>query len=245
MKMRNLIIDIGNTRAKMGVYEGSRLVGSVMALAHDELAEAAMRLCGELGIRQGMYASVAADDDVTVRPLMDSGVEMKELTAKCELPFEICYGTPGTLGADRIAAVAGAISEMGRREMMIVDAGTAITYEYIDKEGRYAGGAISPGTEMRYKALKTFTGRLPKASDEDYRGMVGKTTLECMASGVKEGVMYEIEGRIREFRNGDDKKVVLLTGGDNKYLLERVKSNIFARPNLVLDGIASICASMR
>lgn len=240
--MRNLIIDIGNTMAKMGIYEGKRLVGEVTALTHDKLAERALEICREQNVSRGMYATVADDDEVTIIPIIKGGIEMKRLTADTKVPFEICYKTPETLGGDRIAAVAGAISEMGKREMMIVDLGTAITFEYIDEEGRYQGGAISPGIEMRFKAMNAFTGKLPKASVGDYADRVGKTTLECLSSGVIEGVWHEVAGRIMDFMGQDNKKTIIFTGGDHKYLLANVKSTIFARPNLVMDGIAAICA---
>ncbi|MCQ2228048.1 MAG: type III pantothenate kinase [Bacteroidales bacterium] len=248
--MKLLIADIGNTRAKIAVYDDGRMISPISSVSHEHAVEVAVNLCHENEIRFGMFASVAANEfeQIFVSQLSQEGVEMQKLTSQTPLPFEIAYDSPQTLGADRIAAVAGAVAEFPGTELLVIDAGTAVTYEYVSANGIYRGGNISPGLQMRFRALNAFTGKLPLSSLSDMDGDIGTTTLSAISAGVVRGFNYEVNGVIEDFVNGktesDEKKCIILTGGDYKYLVIKVKSCIFARPNLVLDGIAKVASAM-
>lgn len=250
--MRTLIVDIGNTRAKIAIYADVVRESQIVAVDYTDLDSEALRLCAEHGIGTCMISSVGNPSiaDSLESALSIAGVRVAKLTPQSPVPS--CLGPiHAQLGADRLAAVVAAVTEFPGSEIMVVDAGTAVTYEYISSEGRYYGGNISPGLTTRFRSLHEFTSLLPMVSAEDYAGPVGFSTKSAIAAGVLDGFRYEIAGAIDAFMAGNgengcgdeeksQKKIVILTGGDHKYLVLKVKSCIFARPNLVLDGAAVV-----
>lgn len=242
--MKNLIVDLGNTRAKLAVYDGLHILTDVVAVEHSKMLESALDLCRQWGVTRGMYSSVARPGvgESFAEAMGEHGVTMLKLCAESRLPFKLEYPT---LGADRIAAIVAGLREFPDRELLIVDAGTAITYEYITADGKYLGGNISAGLQMRFKALHAYTGLLPEVKPDDYDGEIGQTTNGAIAAGVLDGFKMEVEGFARRFlneaRKNKTKKTIILTGGDYKRLVLKVKSCIFARPNLVMDGVAAAC----
>lgn len=157
------------------------------------------------------------------------------------LPLQNKYGTPETLGYDRIGSAVGAWSLFPHQHSLVVDMGTCINYEYIDAHGFYLGGAISPGYEMRFKGMHTFTGNLPlMVGEPEMTEVLGTSTESCLRSGVVNGMIYEVNGFIDEFRNRHMGGKVLLTGGDSPFFAKFLKNNIFARPKLVAEGMLEI-----
>jgi type III pantothenate kinase len=147
------------------------------------------------------------------------------------------YNTPETLGKDRLAGVVGAMQLMPASDILVIDAGTALTYDIVTSSGEYLGGAISPGITMRYKALHTFTNRLPLLDYNDDAQLIGYDTSSCIHSGVLNGAAAEMEGIIQQYRQIYPGLRIILTGGDQNYFDKRLKIKTFAAPNLVLEGL--------
>lgn len=238
-----LTLDIGNSTAKIAIADNGRRTIDVTTVSHSDIVATADKLRRTADINQCIMASVATCGTEICKVLNDNGLSVSTLSADSNLTFQIDYSTPSTLGADRIAAVAGAISEFGRRDMLIIDAGTAVTYELVTADGVYRGGNIAPGLSMRLQALHAFTGKLPlvDTSELERCHLIGQSTREAIAAGVVNGMNFEAEGYFRHLREKlPHLKTIVLTGGDHKYFDLKVKSDIFARPNLVTDGLAAL-----
>ena len=162
------------------------------------------------------------------------------LGADTPLPVENLYETPRTLGYDRMAAVVGAAERFPGRDILVIDAGTCITYEFVDAAGRYHGGNISPGLQMRFRALNHYTGRLPLVEAEGRLLPMGKDTETAIRAGVLKGIEYEMAGYIRAMKDKYPELLVFLTGGDEFSFDTNLKSIIFADRFLVLKGLNRI-----
>lgn len=157
------------------------------------------------------------------------------------LPIQNNYQSPDTLGYDRLAAAVGAWKHFPNQNSFVVDAGTCINYEWIRWDGYYMGGAISPGLRMRFKAMHTFTGNLPLVEPDNQKDItLGTDTASCLNAGVLHGMTSEIEGFIQSYEQMHGYMNVLLTGGDAPFFENRLKNNIFARPDLVTEGLIEI-----
>ncbi len=233
-----LIIDIGNTVVKMVAFRGDEPVDEIRAES-GELAG----LCDfvkKYDFRRGIVG--------TVRNLLDSEEEalsrlpfpLLRLSPDTPVPITNRYRTPQTLGSDRLAAVIGASSLKPGHDLLIIDAGTCITYEVIDARGNYWGGNIAPGMQMRLRALHEFTGRLPLVEAEgDVPGM-GYSTETAIRSGVLRGMKYEIEGYIKSMRSKFPHLLVFLTGGDRINFDTNIKNIIFTDRYIVPRGLNKI-----
>ncbi len=156
------------------------------------------------------------------------------------LPIQVLYETPETLGKDRIAATVGAWSHFPQQGSLVIDAGTCITYDIVLEDGRYLGGNISPGIQMRLNAMHAMTRKLPQVQHTEQIPEWGTTTATALQVGAALGSLKEIEGFIKYYRKKFGKLNILLTGGDSHFFVNRLKSKIFASPNLVLEGLNKI-----
>lgn len=234
----NLIIDIGNTVAKLAVFDGADIVEVV----HDSnrTLERLPELCRAYTVDRAIVATVIDLSPEALARLEGLPVPLLWLDRKTPLPVENLYETPQTLGYDRIAAVVGAHGQFPGRDILVVDAGTCITYEFIDAAARYHGGNISPGLRMRFKALHRFTGRLPLVEPEGRLLPMGKDTETAIRAGVRKGIEYEISGYILAMKHKYPELLVFLTGGDDFSFDTNLKSIIFADRFLVLKGLNRI-----
>lgn len=234
----NLIIDIGNTIAKMAVFDGGRIVEVVYDsnLTLERLPE----VCRTYTIERAIVATVIDLSREVLSQLEDMAVPILWLNEKTSLPVENLYETPRTLGYDRMAAVVGANEQFPGRDILVIDAGTCITYEFVDAAARYHGGNISPGLQMRFKALHQFTGRLPMVALEGRMVPMGKDTDTAIRAGVLKGIEYEISGYITVMKHKYPELLVFLTGGDDFSFDTNLKSIIFADRFLVLKGLNRI-----
>lgn len=157
-----------------------------------------------------------------------------------ELPIKIGYATPETLGLDRIAAVVGAVMQCPDKAVLIVDAGTCVTYDLLTADGTFAGGNIAPGIRLRLRAMHEHTGKLPLIDDAGETPEIGFSTETAMRAGAVLGVAYEIEGYIARLNKVYPDLFVFLTGGDALKLAAKIKSRIFVDENLVLTGLNRI-----
>jgi type III pantothenate kinase len=234
--MRSVAIDIGNTSAKYAVFEEDALVTQGYFKAQEGLPQ---ELASQ-SFDHAILASVAGDLKHIKTGLSVAG-SIVELSAQTALPVSNDYKTPHTLGADRIAGAVAAHYFFPGRNCLVIDAGTAITYDFIDNEGHYQGGGISPGIRMKFRALHNFTGRLPLVEGiKESFPLIGQTTEDSLESGVLAGTVAEVEGIIRAYKQKSDRLVVILCGGDAGFFESNIKERIFVIPELVLIGLHRI-----
>jgi type III pantothenate kinase len=230
----NLVVDIGNTSTKIAVYDGREKL-SVSRI--NDLS------CGELGekisgfeIKKAIISSVR-NLPPFISDLLLTGIPFVHiLTHNSKLPFVVEYETPETLGPDRIAAVAGALNLYPKADIMIIDAGTAVTYDFLSGD-IYKGGNISPGLTMRFMALNNFTEKLPLVSPSDNFTNPGRNTTDAITAGVITGITYEINEYIRTFEKKHTDFKIILSGGDGGYLKDKINYPITYMPDIVIDGL--------
>ncbi|MBK9291741.1 MAG: type III pantothenate kinase [Bacteroidetes bacterium] len=232
-----LAIDLGNTLAKAMFQDESFSSGAVMFEPENPLA--LMQVMESLPPSAAMISAVRDVPEALIETV-SAYCPVHVLSHETPLPFSIEYETPETLGRDRIAAVAAAYARFPGCNVLVIDMGTCITYDLLTADGRYLGGAISPGIAMRLKAMHTFTSRLPLAGISPEAPLVGQTTHQSLLSGAVNGTRAELEGMIRRYEKTVGKLTVLVGGGDNKYFETKFKSRIFAASNLVLEGLQAI-----
>lgn len=237
-----LAVDNGNTRTKLGLFdENGTLVRHEITMSGE-----AHQLVSSW-MREYRGRSVTAGWISTSGPWNPSGWEelgregnfsITPITAEISWPFAHQYQTPHSLGADRFAAIVAACNLCPDRPVLVVDAGTAITYDVAALGPEYLGGAISPGIRMRYQALHEFTARLPLIEKSSTAPLIGDSTINSLKAGVQTATAKEVEGMIEAYKNqlGDDLQV-FLTGGDSDYFEKQLKNVNFADALLVLRGI--------
>jgi len=234
----NLAIDIGNTRIKAGVFDGEVLVESmVFDMSGDDLIASFAR---SNNVQNVIVCSVNADE-IEIEALLPRvpGVVI-ELTDRTKIPIVNSYETPSTLGKDRLAAVVGGYHLFKNSNVLIIDAGTCITYDLVTAAGEFVGGNIAPGLDMRLEAMHHYTARLPLVRKGIESGFLGKTTEEALRNGAVQGILLEIEGYIRRLEGQYGTLETVLTGGDARYFADLMKTKIFVRSNLVLTGLNEI-----
>ena len=230
----NLIVDIGNTRTKLAVYDGSKKI-NVRHINDLTLKELEKELSGLL-IEHAIISSVIKLP-LSITDLFSSRIPyVHYLSTNSKLPFKIGYETPETLGPDRIAGIAGAFNLFPHSELLVIDAGTAITYDFLSN-GIYKGGNISPGLNMRFMALNKFTGKLPILAPAENFTNPGRNTADAILAGVIMGVTYEINEYIRTFEKKCTDNKILLTGGDGGFLKDRITYQLTYMPDIVIDGL--------
>jgi len=197
------------------------------------------KLAIDESITHGILSSVITDNQEII-DYLNSVTKLLILSDRTPLPIVLDYDTPETLGRDRIALAAGAAEIDPVSNILIIDAGTCITYDILSDGHKYLGGGISPGIEMRFKSLHTFTSKLPLVSRDKNFTLVGNSTKSSIRSGVQNGIIAEIEGIILKYKEEFPQLKVFFTGGDANYFVKKLKSNIFAIPNLVLLGLKDI-----
>ena len=234
----NLIIDIGNTVAKVAAFEDEQLVEVVYDCNTTLASLPDFRRKYTFG--RAIVATVIDLSEEAETRLLELDIPLLRLNHETPLPIINLYETPRTLGYDRIAAVVGAATIQPGRDLLVVDAGTCITYELLDAGGYYHGGNISPGMQMRFKALHYFTGKLPLVTPEGRSPDIGKDTETAIRAGVLKGMEYEIAGYIEAVKHKYPELLVFLTGGDDFSFDTSVKSIIFADKFLVLKGLNRI-----
>ena len=230
----HLILDIGNTTVKYHLFQKGRLVKAAVV---DTVEELSPFLFEEFSnITHLVYADVRGL--YTLQQLQAlfptlTVANVKSLT----LPFDSLYMTPTTLGDDRLALVAAAVKKYPKQDCLIIDAGSCLTFDFISAAGKYLGGAISPGLQMRYKSLHHFTGKLPLVNGETPPALYGDSTERSICAGVMHGILHEIEGQMNAYQKKYPSLTVILTGGDGLSLSKSVKNTIFAEPNFLAEGL--------
>lgn len=235
----NLIIDIGNTRIKTAVFDSNVLI-EYKAFDYLLVCDAEFILRNFSKIRHCIVCSTGKFDAELQEYLANTFPDLIYLTGNSKLPFTNHYKTKETQGPDRIAAIAGAQYLYPNSDILIIDAGTAITYDFIDKSGNYSGGNIAPGLQMRFKALHTFTEKLPLLELSAQDSILGNDTQSAIINGVQNGLIFEVEGYIEKLNVKFPELKVIITGGDAEFLANKIKYPIFADQHLVLKGLNRI-----
>ena len=238
--MANLVIDIGNTLIKVAVFRQNELLyfGSNRDITETGLVE----LIEKYNIKRGIISSVRKDSEVW-RSEISERIQLENFNSDLAAGIHNHYKSPKTLGLDRLAAVIGAHWLYPGQDNLVIDAGTAITYEYVDAGGNYFGGSISPGLNMRYKALNNYTSALPLLNPaEDFAAEQGDDTESAIRSGVQNGIKFEVLGFIKQYQVKQPGANIILTGGDSIFFDTLLKNSIFApyvkiEPYLVLKGL--------
>ena len=234
----NLIIDIGNTAGKIAVFEEGEIKETIRC--SNQSLEELDSLCERYPIRRGILSSVVSINETIRRQLDGLPFPILEFTYRTPVPIRNLYETPQTLGVDRLAAVVAVYTQKPHCPALVIDAGTCITYDFIDEHGQYHGGNISPGMEMRFKALHTFTDRLPHVQASGEIPAYGKSTETAIRAGVIRGIEHEIKGYIQQLKKNYPSLLVFLTGGNEFSFDTNLKSGIFADGFLVLKGLNRI-----
>ena len=229
-----LVIDIGNTRIK---YAGITN-GQIQTKGY----------CTEVELHSRLNAFSGKVDNImlsTVKPVSEAIlIELTEcctnnlvLSSDMEMPFKNDYETPKTIGADRLALAAGGMFKFPKKDVLIVDVGTCMTFDFVDAKATYHGGAISPGLQMRLKALNEFTGNLPLIALQEPINLIGRNTKESILSGVVNGMLKELDGIIDVYKLRYPEMKIILTGGDLAFFDKKLKNSIFADADTLLKGM--------
>lgn len=233
-----LIIDIGNTVAKLVAFDGDTPIEEVRT--SNETLATLDAFATKYAFTHGIVGAVREITPQAEAHLQALHIPILRFTPDTPIPIRNRYRTPHTLGSDRLAAAVGASSLQPGKDLLIIDAGTCVTYEVIDAQGNYWGGNIAPGMHMRLRALHEFTAKLPLVEAEGPVPGMGYDTQTAIRSGVLRGMKYEIEGYIRSMRAKYPKLMVFLTGGDKINFDTTIKSIIFADKFIVPRGLNKI-----
>jgi type III pantothenate kinase len=233
----NLVIDIGNTRIKFGLFEGDKMLKKII-----QKKFSAKPIPG-LQKRFGRIDNAIISDVATITRKNKSIKGVRNsifITPETRLPFINKYESPSTLGSDRVSLVAGALKYFPGKNVLVISAGTCITYDFINNKKEYLGGSISPGLNMRFAALHHFTAELPLVKQKKINRIIGNSTVNSILTGVINGMTHEMDGFINEYKKSFHDVQVILTGGDADWFALRLKNSIFAVPDLTLFGLNEI-----
>jgi type III pantothenate kinase len=231
-----LVIDIGNTRIKGAVFEHNTIVEQFYFLS-DELEINLNAIVNKYPNCKDMVVANVVNTEKEVFPQIIPTVKCHFITREWLFPFENKYATPETLGIDRMVLASGSVLSYPNQNRLVIDAGTCITYDFIDNNNNYLGGAISPGIRLRYEALHRQTAKLPLLELKYPDHFVGSSTKEAIHVGVIQGILHEIDGFIAQYQTENTNITIILTGGDADFLAKRLKNTIFANSNFLLESL--------
>ncbi|HKK12207.1 MAG TPA: type III pantothenate kinase [Flavobacteriaceae bacterium] len=232
----NLIIDVGNSYVKFAVFKRGQIVHKSTVELANFTKELKMLINDFPNIGKAIVSSVGRLEPSQVKNLRKQ-FEVLVLDSNVKLPFKNLYATPKTLGVDRMALASASVSQFPDANVLIIDAGTCITYDFITSQNEYLGGAISPGMRLRYQALHNLTANLPLLDTEMPKDLIGNSTSRAIHSGVVHGILKEVDGIIGEYQKKYPDLTVILTGGDANFLSNQLKNSIFANSNFLLEGL--------
>jgi len=236
----NLVLDFGNTRAKVAKVKQGEVI-ALEAFSYDQQELLSQFIDSNQQYEGIIVASVKNVETPPIKNIINT-LPQKPLilSHKTPIPITNSYQTPETLGLDRLAAVVGANNIYSHQNVLVIDIGTAITYDLVTKSGEYLGGNISPGINIRLKALNKYTAKLPLVEAVFETALLGKNTTEAIQSGVYLGIIAEIDGVITQFMTNYPNLRVILTGGDANNFGKKLKNAIFVNFNIVIIGLNSI-----
>lgn len=233
----NLILDFGNTRIKTALFKGAELIHT---RAFDSENELLANLDVFAGVKNCIIGSVTNQHQQASKQL-STKFNTLVFAASTPIPLKNLYKSTLTLGSDRIAASVGSWSLYPNQNVLTIDAGTCIKYNFVNSDNEYLGGAISPGIPMRLKAMHHYTQALPLVDvDKHYDKLIGQSTRESLLSGALMASVCEVDAMIDRYHSNYQNLVVVITGGDSDYLCKQVKSRFFAHQSILLQGLNTI-----
>lgn len=234
-----LAIDVGNTQIKGAVFEQNTIVYKEIINYSDWKNSLNKIIINFPKITDLVISSVGK---LTEKDFLEFNALLTVvfISKQSRFPFKNLYASPETLGIDRMILASGAVLQYPNVNRLIIDAGTCITYDYVDANDNYLGGAISPGIRLRYESLHSYTAKLPLLSINAPKQLIGNSTEQSIHSGVINGVLMELDGFINFNLNRNDNFIIILTGGDADFLAERLKNTIFANSNFLLESLNQI-----
>ncbi|MFK7746804.1 MAG: type III pantothenate kinase [Kordia sp.] len=236
----NLIVDAGNTYVKVAVFQEDKML-SHESFKKELFQKKIKKILKEYAdIDKMITSSVTKLSNDTKAFLKTLHIKVHTLTHKTKVPFQNNYATPETLGVDRIALVVAAVTQYPKQNVLVIDAGTCITYDFKTNKEVYLGGGISPGLQLRYKTLNLLTANLPLLAPKMPESYIGDSTETAIHSGVSVGVITEIDGIIERYKEQFEHLTVILTGGDTNFLAKRLKNTIFANSKFLLQGLNNV-----
>ena len=230
----SLMIDIGNTKTKYAYFVDG-CIKEKGSCKSEDISKIVYDYSGK--VKNIMLSSVRPIPDSILSKPMSRGCKLIVLSSKMEMPFKIFYKTPKTIGADRLALVAGAVFCFSNKPVLIIDAGTCITFDFVDIKTKYLGGSISPGLQMRLNALSNQTSALPIVRLSEPQDLIGGSTKESILSGVVNGAIKELDGTIDAYKKRYPGTIVVITGGDVCFFDKKLKNSIFADEDILLKGM--------
>ena len=228
----NICVDIGNTNIKYGVFQKTQLIKVVKSVDPDSLIAAL-----DKDDYDHCIISVVGNLSDTLKNRIPKSKKILFFDYQTPIPISLSYDTPETLGVDRLAAAIGAWYQFPGKPLLVVDIGTCITYDFISAQGVFEGGAISPGVELRYKALHNYTAHLPLIEGTSETALIGSDTKSAIQSGVINGLSEELEGMISRFLKKSPDLNVIITGGGAIFFESKIKAGIFVAPEILLVGL--------
>lgn len=231
-----LAVDVGNTKIKAAVFEDTALLQKFVFGIEDVVAALGKIFSDYPQIAKSVLSSVGNSHPELLSEL-NKRTTLVTIGRDSSFPFINRYATPETLGIDRMVLSAGAVLRFPKANRLVIDAGTCITYDFVNSDDNYLGGAISPGLQLRYNAMHTFTAKLPLLYAEMPEKYMGNTTEASMHSGAVNGLIYELEGFVRQYSEQYQELTIILTGGDAEFLAKRLKNTIFANSNFLLESL--------
>jgi len=233
----NLAIDIGNTRIKSALFNQNGLIDIIHHPNTDDILNNTDRLAQ----CQHIVIGSVVDGHESFYQNLNALKPTLLFTSTTKIPLRNLYQSSATLGSDRLSASIGAYYLCPNTNMLVVDIGTCIKYNFTDSQNNYLGGGISPGIKLRFKALNQFTSKLPLVeSDFTFNTLIGTNTQNSILSGVLTGAVAEVDGIITKYKEQYPNLICVLTGGDCEYFAKQLKNSIFVSPNLVLKGLNDI-----
>jgi len=235
----NLIIDIGNSQTKVAVFDAGEVV-QVICMEELNVVRLADLKQQYPGITKAILSSVADVDPMLLKFLKKEFDFFVEFDHTTSVPIGNLYDSKETLGLDRLAAAVGGATLFPGKALLVIDAGTAITFDLIDNNNCFLGGNISPGLKMRFRALHQFTKKLPEVERSDQWPDIGKTTVEAIRAGVQNGMIFEMDGMIDHILKKWPGCQIILTGGDLFFFDKKLKNTIFVKFEITLIGLNRI-----
>ena len=233
----NLIIDVGNSLLKIALFQKSDLVVKYDFSKSDKID--IDKIFKNYSIINSIVSNVSqiSPDILTY---LEKQTNLVLLNNKLKFPFKNLYKTKETLGQDRLGLISASCFDFPNENVLVIDAGSCITFDFKNDKNEYLGGSISPGISMRIKSLNSFTTNLPLVTLDNYNDLIGNDTKSSIKSGIVNGVIFEIEGVIDRYEHMFENIKIVLTGGDAKFLLKRIKNTIFADQNFLLKGLNNL-----
>ena len=237
----NLCIDQGNSRTKVALFRENGSIAKHFIYKHFASAEVE-QLCQLYTIEDSIISSVVNIEPAVVNALTKHSRHFVLFDHNTPLPVKNQYATPATLGQDRLAASVGANAIYPNENILIIDAGSAITYDFVSEDGSFVGGNIAPGLKMRFTILQRMTKKLPlvEAEENEILPLFGRNTRDAIAAGVIRGIVFEVKGYMRDLQEQIPHYKTIITGGNAPFILHGLQADVRFERHLVLKGLNQI-----